>query len=258
MKMVFLGPPGAGKGTLSSLASKRLGLPHISTGDLFRAAVRNDGQQVIATIADDGVGMDEDTARRLFEPFFTTKGGGGTGLGMSVVYGIVQRHGGTIEVVTHPGAGTSMELTFPLAAEPRAPVPAAAVPDRLPALDVMIVDDEEAVREVLRDIALAIGQRVTACASGDEALRALRPGAFQLVITDLGMPGMTGWELARRVRAVDPAVTIVFVTGWGEGLDRRAAGEAGADLVLAKPFSVDDLVRAIRLAADRVETKKAA
>ena len=227
-------------------------------GGTIRAAVRNDGQQVIATVADDGIGMDEETTRRLFEPFFTTKGDGGTGLGLSVVYGIVQRHGGTIEVVTHPGAGTSMGLTFPLAAAPQAPATAKAAPSALPALDVIIVDDEEPVREVLRDIALALGQRVTACASGDEALSALRPGAFQLVITDLGMPGMTGWELAKRVREVDPAVTIVFVTGWGEGLDRRAGGEAGADLVLAKPFSVEDLASAIRLAADRMETQKAA
>ena len=71
------------------------------------------------------------------------------------------------------------------------------------------------------------------------------------------MPGMTGWELARCVRALDPAVAIVFVTGWGDDVDRRAAGEAGADLVLAKPFSVEDVARAIRLAADRMETLKA-
>jgi len=227
-------------------------------GGAIRAVVRNDGQQVTATVADDGIGMDEKTARRLFEPFFTTKGEAGTGLGMSVVYGIVQRHGGKIEVVTHPGAGTRMELTFPLAAEPRAPAPVEAAPGTLPALDVMIVDDEEPVREVLRDVALALGQRVTACASGTEALRGMRPGAFQLVVTDLGMPGMTGWELARRMRALDPAVTIVFVTGWGDDVDRCAAGEAGADLVLAKPFSVEDVARAIRLAADRMEMKKAA
>ena len=81
---------------------------------------------------------------------------------------------------------------------------------------------------------------------------------MDLILTDLGMPGMTGWELAGRVRALDPAVTIVFVTGWGEDVDRRAAGEAGADLVLAKPFSIEDVARAIMLAATRIETQKAA
>ena len=227
-------------------------------GGTIRAAVRSDGRRAIATVADDGIGMDEEAARRLFEPFFTTKGEGGTGLGLSVVYGIVQRHGGRIEVVTHPGTGTALELTFPLAAESPAPAPVKFAPGTLPIFDVMIVDDEEPVREVLRDIALTLGQRVTACASGAEALGVLRPGAFQLMITDLGMPGMTGWELTRRVRVLDPALTIVFVTGWGEDLDRLAAGEAGADLVLAKPFSVEDLARAIRLAADRIGMQKAA
>ena len=227
-------------------------------GGAIRAAIRDEGPHVIATITDDGLGMDEQTARRIFEPFFTTKGEGGTGLGMSVVYGIVQRHGGKIEVTTRPGAGTCMKLTLPLAAEPRTPAPVEAVPATLPVLDVMIVDDEGSVREVLRDIALALGQRVTACASGAEALQELRAGAFQLLVTDLGMPGMTGWELARAVRALDPAVTIVFVTGWGEDVDRGTAGAAGADLILAKPFGVEDVARAIRIAGDRTEMKKAA
>ncbi len=227
-------------------------------GGTIRAAVRTEGQQVIATIADDGIGMDEETERRLFDPFFTTKGAGGTGLGMSVVYGIVQRHGGRIEVVTRPGAGTRMELTFPLTAAPRAPAPAEAAAETLPTLDVMIVDDEEPVREVLRDIALALGQRAVAFSSGAEALRELRPGAFQLLVTDLGMPNMTGWELAGKVRALDPAMTIAFVTGWGEDVDRRAADAAGADLVLAKPFTIDDVMRAVRLAASQAETRKAA
>jgi CheY-like chemotaxis protein len=227
-------------------------------GGNIRTAVHRDGQQVIATVADDGIGMDEETARRLFEPFFTTKGEGGTGLGMSVVYGIVQRHDGKIAVATSPGAGTRLELTFPLAAAPPVLVTTEEATAPLPTLDVMIVDDEEPVREVLRDIALALGQRATAFASGTEALRELRPGAFQLLITDLGMPGMTGWELAGRARALDPAMTIAFVTGWGEDVDRHAADEAGADLVLAKPFSIEDVAHAIRLAVDRLDTPKAA
>ena len=227
-------------------------------GGAIHTAVRIEGQQVIATVADDGIGMDEEAARRLFEPFFTTKGEGGTGLGMSVVYGIVQRHGGKIQVATQPGAGTRLELVFPRAAAPQVTVTEDVVREALPSLDVLIVDDEEPVREVLRDIALALGQRATACASGTEALRVLQPGAFQLLITDLGMPGMTGWELARQVRALDPAVAIVFVTGWGEDLDQRAASDAGAGLVLAKPFSVEDVARAIRLAADGTGTQRAA
>ncbi len=220
-------------------------------GGHIRLGARAEAEQVVAGVADDGIGMDEETARRLFEPFFTTKGDGGTGLGLSVVYGIVQRHGGTLAVTSRPGAGTLMEVRLPRAAAPAVAESAPAAAGELPEMDVLVVDDDEAVRGVLRDTAAALGQRVTACGSGAEALEAFRPGAFQLVLTDLGMPGMTGWELTRRLRAMDPSVTIVFVTGWGEDVDSRAAGETGADLVLAKPFELTDVECALRLAAAR-------
>jgi len=218
-------------------------------GGTIRLAAHARGDHIHASVADDGIGMDDETSRRLFEPFFTTKGENGTGLGLSVVYGIVQRHGGTIEVVSRPGRGTRMELSFPRTVAPETRPEAETNLQGLPVLDVMIVDDEAPVRDVLRDIAETFGQRVTACPSGEEALRAFRPGAFQLVMTDLGMPGMTGWDLARRLRDLDLDVTIVFVTGWGENVDTGAAGHAGVDLVLAKPFNLEDVARTIRLAA---------
>ncbi len=224
----------------------------LPTGGTIRVTARADGEHIVAGVADDGTGMDEETARRLFEPFFTTKGDGGTGLGLSVVYGIVQRHGGALSVATRPGAGTLMEVRLPRALAPAQAAPEAEPAGAPPAMDVLVVDDDEAVRDVLRDTAAALGQRVTACGSGPEALEVFRPGAFQLVLTDLGMPGMTGWELTRRLRAMDPVVTIVFVTGWGEDVDTRAAGEMGADLVLAKPFELTDVARAIALAGERV------
>jgi signal transduction histidine kinase/ActR/RegA family two-component response regulator len=229
----------------------------LPAGGTITLTARADDTHVLAGVADDGVGMDEETARRLFEPFFTTKGNDGTGLGLSVVYGIVQRHGGTIGVETRPGAGTRMEVRLPRAAAPLLHAPAAGPPETLLEMDVLVVDDDEAVRNVLRDTAAALGQRVTACGSGAEALAAFRPGAFQLVLTDLGMPVMTGWELTRLLRARDPAVTIVFVTGWGEAVDTRAAGETGADLVIAKPFELADVARAIHLAGTRLTERDA-
>jgi signal transduction histidine kinase/HAMP domain-containing protein/ActR/RegA family two-component response regulator len=227
-------------------------------GGTIEASTFIEDGRVVATVADDGVGMDEETARRIFEPFFTTKGEGGTGLGLAVVYGIVQRGGGDAQVRSVPGRGTMLRLSFPLVGHSEAEPAAEVEPEALPALDVMVVDDEDSVREVLRDIAGACGQRVTAFGSGHDALRDLKAGDFQLVLTDLGMPSMTGWELARRVRAIDPQVTIVFVTGWGEDVDRRAAGEAGADMVLAKPFSFEDVSRAIALAAERAGAQRIA
>ncbi|MBI5710583.1 MAG: response regulator [Candidatus Eisenbacteria bacterium] len=221
-------------------------------GGAIRVTSHTADGQVHVTFEDDGTGMEEETRRRLFEPFFTTKGERGTGLGMSVVYGIVQGHGGSIAVESAPGRGTRYRLAFPLTGAV-APRPAArpAPAGETPPLDVLVVDDDPSVRDVLRDIACALGHRVTACASGEEALAAHRPGRFQLALTDLGMPGMTGWDLARRMRALDPALTIVFVTGWGEEVDPAAVREAGADLVVAKPFTIEDVMHAARFAAER-------
>ncbi len=227
-------------------------------GGTILIAVDASGERVEVSVADDGVGMDEETSRRLFQPFFTTKGERGTGLGLAVVYGIVQAHGGTIAVDTRLGSGTLMHLSFAHAQAPEERPETSRLDGQLPVLDVLVVDDEAPVREVLRDITAALGQGVTECASGAEALKAFQPGLHSLVLTDLGMPGMTGWELARRLRTMDPDVTIVFVTGWGEDVDHRAAGDAGASLVLAKPFNLEDVERAVRLAGQRLSERMAA
>jgi signal transduction histidine kinase/ActR/RegA family two-component response regulator/HAMP domain-containing protein len=227
-------------------------LDALPAGGTVEVTVRADATHVVAAVTDDGTGMDEETEQRLFEPFFTTKGNDGTGLGLSVVYGIVQRHGGTIGVQTRPGAGTRMEVRLPRVGAPLLAAPAPGPVEALAEMDVLVVDDDQAVREVLRDTATALGQRAVACSSGPEALGVFRPGAFQLVLTDLGMPDMTGWELTRLLRAIDPEVTIVFVTGWGQDVDSRAATETGADLVLAKPFEMADVARAISLASTRL------
>jgi signal transduction histidine kinase/ActR/RegA family two-component response regulator len=227
-------------------------------GGVIRIAFETDDERVRVLVADDGVGMDEETKHRLFEPFFTTKGERGTGLGLAVVYGIVQRHQGTIDVDTQPGAGTRMSLAFPRCEPPPRREQVPDVAGDLPCMDVLIVDDEQPVREVLRDILLLLGQQVVECRSAREALRAFRPGRFQLVLTDLGMPGMTGWDLAARLRAMDKVTPIVFVTGWGENVDRHTAGGMGADLVLGKPFDLEDVRGALRLAASRLEPRAAA
>src|SRR5207244_1068544 len=111
----------------------------------------------------------------------------------------------------------------------------------------------DAVREVLRDMLIQLGHRAVACASGDEALRQHSRGRFQLMLTDLGMPGMTGWKLAEVIRQRDPEVVIAFVTGWGQEVETEAARQAGADRVMTKPFSFEDVIEATRLAMGRLE-----
>jgi signal transduction histidine kinase len=217
-------------------------------GGAIRVSAAADGNRVRAAVEDDGIGMSPETLRHALEPFFTTKGVQGTGLGLSVVYGIVQRHGATLEVTSSPDRGTRIDLSFPRCDEaPRAADPPPAPrPAEVAGLRVLVVDDEPAVRALLVDILTSLGATVLGCERADEALRAFQPGRFELVLTDLGMPGMNGWQLSQRLRAIDPDVRIVFVTGWGEGLDPVQVRDAGADAVIGKPFRIADVEQVVR------------
>ena len=226
-------------------------------GGTILLSARAVGDMAVAVVEDDGIGMSVDVQSRIFDPFFTTKGQRGTGLGLSVVYGIVGRMDGRLAVESDEGDGTRIELRLPLSDETlaesagSAPIPAHAFVDALPAdaLEVMVVDDDEEVRRLLADICHALGQRPLVCASGADALREYEPGRFGLVLTDLGMPGMTGWELVRALREQDRQVVIALVTGWGDGVDPETMAAAGVDAVVAKPFTIEDIMRAVGLAA---------
>jgi CheY-like chemotaxis protein len=188
--------------------------------------------------ADTGVGMAEDVRARIFEPFFTTKGVHGTGLGLFVSYGIVERHEGHITVASARGRGTTFTIDLPCvelgthAAQPQTPSECEA---RADALTVLVVDDERDVRETLADMVKALGHEVTAADGGGAALAALESGSFDLVFTDLSMPEMDGWEVAREVRRRSPRTRVVVVTGYGKDA-ARTPQDAPADAVIAKPF----------------------
>jgi PAS domain S-box-containing protein len=170
---------------------------------------------VVVSVADTGVGMTEAVRQRIFEPFFSTKGESGSGLGLSMAYSIVRRHGGEIRVDSEPGHGTTFTLSFPAGArmlEVDTGGPA-AVPRRQ--ARVLVVDDEPKVLTTLTELLLRTGHMVESAPSGAEALRAYTPGRFDIVLSNLGMAGMNGWELAERLRERDRAVIILFITGWG-------------------------------------------
>src|SRR5580765_2130003 len=118
-------------------------------------------------------------------------------------------------------------------------------------LDVLAVDDEPAVLDLLGDIIETLGHRVTRYASASAALAAVQPGRYDLVLTDLGMPGMSGWEFSRALRAVDPNVPLAWITGWGEELVGDASRRDGADAIVAKPFTIEDVKKLLALAAAR-------
>ena len=174
------------------------------------------GGTAVIVVKDTGIGMPEVTRRRIFEPFFSTKGESGSGLGLSMAYSIVKRHGGEIEVDSAPGAGTIFTLVF--AGEPAVVRDAQGDDARGAqgrAARVLLVDDEPKVRDTLAELLASTGHAVTPVAGGHAALTEFAPGRFDAVISNLGMAGMNGWELAERLRAADDSVAILFVTGWG-------------------------------------------
>jgi CheY-like chemotaxis protein len=208
------------------------------------------GAHVIIEVQDDGVGMSETTRLRCLEPFFTTKGEfGGTGLGLPQVFGMVQRHGGDLEIDSEPGRGTTMRLVFPQA-------PTAldnlnrdlSRPSR--SLRLLLVDDDPMLLRSLRD-ALQLDEHEVLTAEGGQAgvdlFAAQREAGqrFDAVFTDLGMPHVDGRKVAERIHQMEPTMPIIMLTGWGHRLLATADKPAHVDRVLAKPPKMADLRSAL-------------
>jgi CheY-like chemotaxis protein/anti-sigma regulatory factor (Ser/Thr protein kinase) len=205
------------------------------------------GPYVHVRVTDTGKGMDEETKARAFDPFFTTKPvGAGVGMGLSTVYGIVTKLGGTVVLASAPGHGTSVDLYLPRACESELAVPDAGLGTTAGGERILVVDDEARVLEMLRQMMEQLGYRVTAVNSAVEALDVFRrqPDVFDVVITDQTMPAMTGVELARALREIRSDLPIVIATGHAiSGMNAKATGLSG---YVSKPYLVQDLSRAVQ------------
>ncbi len=207
------------------------------------------GKYVELSISDTGTGIEREIIGRIFDPFFTTKERGtGTGLGLAVVYGIVKEYGGTVLVRSEPGKGSTFSIYLP-AVESKAVVQQA--PERrLPrgSERILFVDDEKVLVEIGRQMLGYLGYRVEAAASSIQALDIFRkdPGRFDLVMTDMTMPGMTGADLAREILRIRPDIPIILCTGYSEILTKENAKAHGIREVLTKPFSLEQLAGQIR------------
>jgi PAS domain S-box-containing protein len=195
--------------------------------------------------ADSGTGMAEEVKQKIFEPFFTTKGAQGTGLGLSVSYSIIERHEGSISIASEPGCGAVFTIELPLA-ELESSLPGApAGVGEMPALSILVVDDEPAVRETLGDMLEAMNHTVVLAAGGPQALQKLVSGEFDLVFTDLAMPEMDGWETARLIRKSWPEIKIVLVTGYGVGTAPPPGEGDLVDGLIGKPFDFAQVTETI-------------
>ncbi len=201
-----------------------------------------EGSSAWIRIQDTGIGMSDEVCSRVFDPFFTTKGVEGTGLGMSVAYGIVKRHRGKVGIDSKPGDGTVVTISIPVArqasVESAEEQPAA---EPVTSARILVVDDEEMFAQVIVDMLSEYGHAVCTVSSGPEAIRRFQDEPFDLVFTDLGMPDMSGWQVARGIKDISPGVPVVLLTGWGAKVDADEMAESQVDMVLSKPVNMEEL-----------------
>jgi signal transduction histidine kinase len=199
---------------------------------------------VLVSVKDTGTGMSEEVRLRCLEPFFSTKGDKGTGLGLSMVFGTVERHEGRLEIDSELGRGTTLRIRFPSNTGILQPgTETAARSER--SLRVVVVDDDPVALDVVSKYLIADGHHVVPAASGREAVRAFRTGPFDLILTDQGMPGMTGVQLGRFIKATTANLPVILMTGFSDPSIGAGKKPTGVDVVLNKPISQQDLRRAI-------------
>ena len=218
------------------------------------------GEIVTIAVRDSGTGMDPETLARVGEPFFTTKGAGvGTGLGLAMIYGSVEQSGGSIQIESTPGAGTVVHLIFPLAEEADATAPEQSTPEELDAargapaanvrpVSVLVVEDEDPLRRLVERILVREGYQVTLARHGADALHiasTLEP-PIDLVITDLVMPELGGREVAEALRAINPSLPVLFISGYDPDPVVLDASDHAPTAFLAKPFTGSALLARVR------------
>ena len=243
-----------GGGTLT-IATRNVDPKRPADRRTLRQAGLPPGRWISLSVTDTGCGMSPEVANNAFEPFFTTKApGAGTGLGLAVVYGLVQQSGGAIKLDTAPGRGTTFSVFMPAAqttarveAAPRGPKVAAPVGET-----VLLVEDEPAVRALVRRMLASAGYAVLEAERGDEALRILREDGqrIDLLVTDVRMPGMSGLALAGELEKTHPRLPVLYISGYPQNLDLSPSTRGPRVSFLAKPFTEEVLLGQLRRVLD--------
>jgi signal transduction histidine kinase len=215
-------------------------------GKLTVATERRRGE-VWCTVEDTGMGMPENIRIRVFDPFFTTKGEAGSGLGLSIVAAIVQRHHGKIEITSKPGEGTSVRFALP-AAESRVLQEKPQRRRGTVSLRLLVVEGDPTTREALNLILTKCGHRVSLASGAEEAMQILVEQEFDIVITELNLAEHSGWEIAESTRLLRPGAAVILTTTWGAEWDPAEIRRRGIDELLTKPFTVDDVIASLERA----------
>ena len=205
-----------------------------------------EASNIMIKFEDTGIGIPESIRDRIFDPFFTTKGPQATGLGMSVSYGIINRHGGTISVESLKDKGTTFTIRLPVSEVTGRRKKVKTATKEIKKAKILVIEDEEAVRVVLSDILVEGGHEVEEAHSGSQGLKMFKKKAFDMVFTDLGMPGMSGLQVAEGIKKINKKIPVALITGWEVKLKGSELKKSGVDLVLNKPFKLDQVLRLVQ------------
>ncbi|HEY2711886.1 MAG TPA: response regulator [Chthoniobacterales bacterium] len=213
------------------------------SGGTITIRISLEGSTVLLAVEDSGTGMSDEVRKRCLEPFFTTKGERGSGLGLAMIYGIVERHGGTLEIESRLGRGTLFQIRLPRT-EPSRVIETTLTERIAESLNIMVVDDQPILREILTEQLKNDCHHVVSAADGDEAIQIFHQEPFDIVITDKAMPGMSGEQLATTLKEVRENICVILLTGFAEHGISDSVSPA-IDMVLGKPFNLTTLRQAI-------------
>jgi len=205
----------------------------------------DEADKACISISDTGSGIAPEVVGSIFEPFFTTKGVGYAGLGLSVAYGIINRHEGEIRVDNAISGGATFTIRLTAHAEKEEKEEATIIDTDPEKANILIIDDEENIRELLTTILTRYNYNAVTASNGMAGITAFQNGSYDVVFTDLGMPEMSGWEVAERLKAINPSITVVLVTGWGIELDKDELKEKSVDFVISKPFRIQQILEVV-------------
>ena len=224
----------------------------LSEGGKITLQTESDNEFTYIRVMDNGKGMNEEIRKKIFYPFFSTKGVRGTGLGMSVAYGIISRHKGEILVESEENKGSVFTIRLPINLEATEKEKTEFLKKVSQKFRILVVDDDDNIRDVLKDLLTLEGHRTTLAKNGEQAIQLFDKDKFDMIITDLGMPGLSGWDVAKQVKKLAPDIPIIIISGWGAQLSEEELKQAKVDMILAKPFNLEQIQKVIAKCADRI------
>jgi len=212
----------------------------MAEGGILKITSERQDKALVINFIDTGCGMTKEIIENIFSPFFSTKGPQGTGMGMTEVYGIVKKHNGTIDIESTIGKGTTVKITLPTTLEVRAEeIDFVSQPTENTI--ILAIDDNEFVLETVTAQLADLGHEVRGFTSAIEAIEYFSNQPSEIILTDLGMPEMSGWEVAAKIKKANPKTVVVLYSGWTIDLEKNELNAKGVDLFLKKPFRMEDL-----------------